>query len=257
MSKSVRVAFSGHNGAELSAILEQPSAPPKAYAMFAHCFTCSKDIPAAKRISQDLRDEGIATLRLDFTGLGESEGEFSATTFSSNVEDLVQAAAFLESEHQAPRLLIGHSLGGAAVISAAAQLSTVRAVAAIAAPSGPEHLERLFVSHRETIEREGEAEVNIGGRPFRIGKKFLDDLQRHTVLEIASELKTPLLVMHAPGDDIVGIEHARRIFEAARHPKSYVSLDGADHLIRHPRDAAYIARMIIAWSSRYLNGHDG
>lgn len=231
-----------------------PEDTPVAYALFAHCFTCSKDLHVTRRISRALAKRDIATLRVDFSGLGESEGEFAETTFSSNIGDLLAAAQYLKDEHEAPKLLIGHSLGGAAVIAASERLKEVRAVATIAAPSDPAHIRRLFTKKEEDIRQQGEAEVSIGGRPFRIKASFLDDLEQHSLIDILEDLKKPLLVMHAPADRIVSIEHARKLFEAAFHPKSFVSLDDADHLLSNPRDARYAAEMIAAWAGRYLNG---
>ena len=247
-----RVTFEGSDGHELSRILDQPTGDVAAYAIFAHCFTCSKDFQATRRVSAALSQRGIATLRLDFTGLGESEGEFAATTFSSNIGDLLAAGAFLSSHYAAPKLLIGHSLGGAAIIAAAAELPSVTALATIGAPSDPAHVRHLFAGHDRALERHGEVEVTIGGRPFRIRQAFVEDLERHTLTDDLASLRLPLLVLHAPADTVVSIEHARRLFEAAYHPKSFVSLDDADHLLRRRRDAEYVAEIVAAWASRYL-----
>jgi fermentation-respiration switch protein FrsA (DUF1100 family) len=247
-----RATFTNEHGEELVGILDMPKEKPIAFALFAHCFTCSKDLHVTKRISRALAERSIATLRVDFTGLGESEGEFAGTTFSSNIDDLIAAAAHLESEYEAPSLLIGHSLGGAAVISACARLKQVRAIATIGAPSDPAHVSHLFTDKETDIRKHGEAEVSIGGRPFRISATFLDDLAAHALTDVLAELKKPLLIMHAPGDKIVSVDHARKLFEAAFHPKSFISLDDADHLLSKPRDARYAAEMIAAWAGRYL-----
>ena len=248
MSKS---EFVGSTGALLAARLEMPVGDPRAFAVFAHCFTCSKDSRAASRIARALTANGIAVLRFDFTGLGESDGDFSNTDFSSNVEDLVAAAAYLETSHRAPSLLIGHSLGGAAVIAAAQKLPAVRAVVTIGAPSDPGHVTALFASSLDTITREGEANVELAGRRFRIRRSLLDDLAEQPQLERIARLDRALLVLHSPVDDTVGVDNARQIYEAARHPKSFVALDGADHLLTRGADATFAASIIAAWASRY------
>jgi fermentation-respiration switch protein FrsA (DUF1100 family) len=257
MSRSERFQFEAAtpDGGLLAGILDTPEDAPRAYALIAHCFTCSKDFPATKRISRALAEQGVATLRIDFTGLGESEGEFAASSFSGNIDDLLAAAAFLEREHRAPTLLIGHSLGGAAVIAAAERLPHARAIATIGAPSDPKHVARLFTNARQDIERDGEAEVSIGGRPFTIKTSFLDDLKRHALTDVLAQLRKPLLILHAPADAVVSIDHARVLFEAAFHPKSFVSLDDADHLLSRPRDAQYTANIIAAWASRYVDNN--
>ncbi len=249
---SKRVTFEGHGGCTLAARLDLPAAPPKAYAIFAHCFTCSKDLFAAGRIAAELNGQGIAVLRFDFTGLGSSEGDFGNTNFSSNVEDLVRAAAWLRDEHAAPQLLVGHSLGGAAVLAAVREIPEVVAVATIGAPADTEHLAELFVDDLGAIERDGEATVQLAGRTFTIRRQLLDDLARHEIVACAAGLDAALLVLHSPVDNTVGIEHAARIYQAARHPKSFVSLDGADHLLSRHVDAEFAARMIGAWAERYL-----
>ncbi len=253
-SRSVR--FTGTQGAELAARLDLPARTPRAYALFAHCFTCSKDTRAAAYISQALAGRGIAVLRFDFTGLGASAGEFAQTNFSSNVGDLLAAAAYLREHHRAAQILVGHSLGGAAVLAAAGQapeqLSEVRAVATLGAPFDPAHVSRLVSAGRTEIESKGEAEVNIGGRPFRIRRQFLDDLDRQDPEKNLASLRKALLVFHSPRDTIVGIDNAAKIFMAAKHPKSFVSLDDADHLLTRAEDAAYAAEVLAAWASRYL-----
>ncbi len=248
-----RVTFPGHNGDMLAARLDLPDGPHLATALFAHCFTCSKDIPAARRIAGRLSAMGIAVLRFDFTGLGHSEGEFSNTTFSSNVEDLTAAAAFLASRGSPPNLLIGHSLGGAAVLRAAKDIASVQAVATIGAPFDPEHVTHNFGGALEHISQTGQAQVNLGGRPFTIRKSFIDDVACQNLTPAISGLGKALLVLHAPLDDVVGIENASQIFMAAKHPKSFVTLDDADHLISRAEDAEYAADVISAWAARYLD----
>ncbi|MEQ9243362.1 bifunctional alpha/beta hydrolase/OsmC family protein [Roseovarius indicus] len=248
-----RFTFTGHSGNELAARLDLPEGPVLATALFAHCFTCSKDIPAAKRISARLAGAGIAVLRFDFTGLGHSEGEFENTSFTSNVEDLVRAAEALKARDMAPSLLIGHSLGGAAVLKAARQIESSRAVVTIGAPFDPGHVTHNFGGALETIEQEGAAEVHLGGRPIRIGKGFVEDVRAESLEGEIARLKKALLVLHAPRDAVVGIENASDIFLAAKHPKSFVTLDEADHLITDPDDAEYAAGVIAAWAAHYLD----
>ncbi len=247
-----KLQFPGHTGEMLAARLDMPDGTPHAYALFAHCFTCSKDIFAASRISASLVERGFAVLRFDFTGLGMSEGEFANTNFSSNVTDLVKAADFLRATHAAPTLLIGHSLGGAAVLAAASEIEEVLAVATIGAPAEPAHVQNQLGDKVELIREHGELEVQLGGRPFRIQKQFLDDLDSNTIRDRVQNLGRALLVMHSRVDDTVGIDNARQIFLAARHPKSFISLDDADHLLRKRRDAEYAASVLAAWASRYL-----
>ncbi len=247
-----RISFAGHSGAMLDARLDLPEGPHLATALFAHCFTCGKDIPAARRIAARLAAMGIAVLRFDFTGLGHSEGEFANTSFTSNVEDLVAACRYLDGEGMSPSLLIGHSLGGAAVLRAAQKMPQIKAVATIGAPFDPAHVTRNFEDALPKIMAKGVAEVSLGGRPFRISKSFLDDIAKGTLTDAVSNLDAALLVLHAPGDEIVGINNASEIFLAARHPKSFVTLDDADHLITRGRDAEYAADIIATWAGRYL-----
>lgn len=252
-----RLRFTGSTGAELAAILELPAGGrPDAWAIFAHCFTCSKDLKAAVAISRTLAGEGIAVLRFDFTGLGQSEGDFAETSFTSNVGDLLAAAGALEDEGASPTILIGHSLGGAAVLQAAHRLPSVRAVATIGAPHDPSHVLRLVESGREEIERDGAATVRIAGRPFRVGRAFLEDLEGERMDRAIGDLGRALLVFHSPVDRVVGIENAAAIYEAARHPKSFVSLDTADHLLTDPMDARYVSRVLAAWAGRYIDAKD-
>ena len=249
---SQRIEFVGSQGDLLAARLDQPIGEQRAYAVFAHCFTCSKDIFAANRMARALAERGIAVLRFDFTGLGHSEGEFANTNFSSNVEDVVLAAEHLRQHYQAPSILIGHSLGGAAVLAAAMRIPDAAAVATIGAPADPEHVQHLFADHVDDIETKGEAEVSLGGRTFRIRKQFLDDIASQDLATAIASMRKALLVLHSPIDDVVSIENATRIFVSARHPKSFVSLDKADHLLSDRKDAEYAADGVAAWASRYM-----
>ncbi|MCK0103601.1 bifunctional alpha/beta hydrolase/OsmC family protein [Pseudohalocynthiibacter sp. F2068] len=248
-----RVTFTGHSGIKLAARLDLPDGPHLGTALFAHCFTCSKDIPAARRIAGRLAGMGIAVLRFDFTGLGHSEGEFENTSFSSNVSDLVAASNYLKERDMAPGMLIGHSLGGAAVLRAADSLPSVKAVVTLGAPFDPGHVTHNFADALPKIQAEGTAEVNLGGRPFRIGRAFVEDVAAENLAPAIAGLKRALLVMHAPRDTIVGVENATQIFTAARHPKSFVTLDNADHLITNSADAEYAAEVIAAWAGRYMD----
>ncbi|MFE6287016.1 alpha/beta hydrolase family protein [Streptomyces sp. NPDC057877] len=247
-----RVEFTGSRGQPLAARLDRPRTPPRAYALFAHCFTCGKDSVAAARVARGLAGRGVAVLRLDFTGLGESGGDFGTTDFTSNVDDLVRAAGHLRERHRAPALLVGHSLGGAAVLAAAPRVPEVRAVATIGAPAETTHVLRLLADSRAEIERTGEAAVRLGGRTFRIRRAFLDDIAAQPQRERVAGLGVPLLVLHSPVDELVGVDNARRIFDAARHPKSFVAIDGADHLLTRARDAEFVADVLAAWGARQL-----
>ena len=248
-----RFDFPNAQGQNLAALLDRPAGEPRAYALFAHCFTCGKDVHAARRIAEGLTALGIAVLRFDFTGLGSSEGEFANTTFSSNVADLVAAADALRRAARAPAILIGHSLGGAAVLAAAADVPEARAVVTIAAPCDPAHVTGLFKDRLDEIGAKGEVEVALAGRPFRISRTFVDDVAEQKLMERIADLRRALLIFHSPTDEVVGIENASRIFTAARHPKSFVSLAGADHLLSRRSDAAYVANVINAWAERYLD----
>ncbi|AAV95563.1 bifunctional alpha/beta hydrolase/OsmC family protein [Ruegeria pomeroyi] len=248
-----RITFAGHDGSQLAARLDLPQGPVLATALFAHCFTCSKDIPAARRIAARLAAMGIAVLRFDFTGLGHSEGEFANTTFTSNVGDLAAAARYLAGRDMAPALLIGHSLGGAAVLRARAQIASVRAVVTIGAPADPGHVAHHFETALPRIQAEGAAEVCLGGRPFRIGRDFVEDIAASALQPAIADLRAALLVLHAPRDETVSIDNASQIFMAAKHPKSFVTLDDADHLISRARDAEYAAEVIAAWAGRYVD----
>ncbi|KGF68222.1 osmotically inducible protein C [Hoeflea sp. BAL378] len=249
---TIRAEFDGHSGAKLAARLDLPAGAIRAWALFAHCFTCSKDTLAAKRISGELAREGIAVMRFDFTGLGSSDGDFASTNFSSNIEDLRAAADWLAEHYDAPEILVGHSLGGAAVLAIAGELASVRAVATIGAPSQASHVIGNFSEHVDEIKARGEAEVDLGGRPFTIKRQFVEDVNAIGLAERIGSMKKALLVLHAPRDEVVGIDNASAIFTAARHPKSFVSLDGADHLLTEEADANYVARVIASWASRYL-----
>lgn len=251
MSKIEKVIFPGSDG-QLDGRLELPSGRPRAFALFAHCFTCSKDIFAAKRIASALTSTGIAVLRFDFTGLGTSEGDFGDTHFSSNVEDLLKAVEFLQENFEAPKILIGHSLGGAAVLSAAVDIPEAKVVVTIGAPFDPGHVAHNFGDHIEDIKEKGVAEVTLGGRKFNIKKEFLDDIESQDQVSKIKNLRKALLIFHAPKDDYVGIENAGNIFQAAKHPKSFVSLFSADHLLTNKEDAIYVAEMIATWAGRYI-----
>ena len=250
---SERFTFQGHTGAMLAARLDMPEGPHLATALFAHCFTCSKDIPAVRRISARLAGAGIAVLRFDFTGLGHSEGEFENTTFTSNVDDLLLAAAELDRRGMAPSLLIGHSLGGAAVLAAARRIDSTRAVATIGAPYDPGHVTHNFGDALDKIAADGSAEVPLGGRKIRIGQGFVENVKAEAIGPEIAALKRALLILHAPRDETVGIENASEIFLQAKHPKSFVTLDDADHLLTRPQDADYAAEVISAWAQRYLD----
>jgi putative redox protein len=253
MPKKTKLQFKNDAGTELAAWLEKPvSSKPKAYVLFAHCFTCSKNLKAIGNISRAMTQKGFAVLRFDFTGLGDSEGEFSDANFSSNIDDLISAARYLESQFQAPSVLIGHSLGGAAVLHVASKLPAVKAVATIGAPSNPEHVKHLIESSEAEIEKNGAAKVNIGGRPFTIKKQFLEDLEEHNMKNVLSNLNVSTLILHSPQDKIVGINNATEIYKALKHPRSFISLDGADHLLSNQEDSFYAGNVIASWAMRYL-----
>ncbi|MEO1659296.1 MAG: bifunctional alpha/beta hydrolase/OsmC family protein [Pseudomonadota bacterium] len=253
MVRPIRLDFEGASGAKLAARLDLPTGPVGAYALFAHCFSCSKDLTASRTIATALTEAGIAVLRFDFTGLGGSGGDFGHTNFSMNLGDLKRAAEFLAENYEPPQLLVGHSLGGAAVLAAAADIPSIKAVATLAAPADVEHVTGQFGDQVEKIRREGKAEVLLAERPFTIEKQFLDDIDNHDIEASVAKLKKPLLVLHAPTDMQVGIDNATKIFSAAKHPKSFISLDTADHLLTNKEDAAYAASVIASWAHRYLN----
>lgn len=254
--QNITVQFENDQGRQLSGTLDMPKTPVTDYALFAHCFTCTHNLKSATNISRSLTEAGIAVLRFDFTGLGRSEGEFGDTNFSSNVSDLLAAARFLEAEYSAPSILVGHSLGGTAVLQAASGIPSAVAVATIGSPADPAHVEHLFGEARDELETSGQADVNIGGRPFTVKKQFLDDLEEHDLYATVGNLRKALLVMHAPLDEIVEIDNAATLYAAAKHPKSFASLDRADHLLSNTADSLYAGRLLAAWASRYLPERD-
>lgn len=247
-----KIDFEGHDGGRLAGLLEYPEEAAKAYVLFAHCFSCGKDIAAASRIARALMARGFAVLRFDFTGLGNSDGDFANTNFTSNMDDLLKAAEFLKSEYRAPSLLIGHSLGGTAALAVASQIPECQGVVTIGAPHDPEHITRHFEDSLESIQRDGEARVDLGGRELTIKKQFVDDVSRISQDNVIGKIKKALLVFHSPLDEVVSIHEAEKIYTAALHPKSFVSLDKADHLLTDKADAEYVASMITAWATRYL-----
>ncbi|MEM7626748.1 MAG: alpha/beta hydrolase [Planctomycetota bacterium] len=250
------ITFPAEDGTPLAGRLDLPpgDTPPIGHAIFAHCFTCSKTLHVVRRVADALNDHGIGVLRFDFTGLGESGGEFAESHFTRNTADLLAAAAFMENEGRPVGLLIGHSLGGAAVLNAAGDLPSVKAVATIGAPADPAHVQHLF--RADGFDEHGRAEVSIGGRPFTISRDFVEQLEGHALERRVGELRRPLMVFHSPIDQTVGIENAERIFKAAKHPKSFVSLGDADHLVSRARDAAYIGHILGAWASFRIGGDD-
>ena len=249
-----KINFTNAEGQQLVGRLELPiNQHPHNFAIFAHCFTCNKNLSAVKNITRELTSNGFGVLRFDFTGLGESEGDFENTNFSGNVDDLISASNYLKENHTAPTLLIGHSLGGAAVIFAASKIDSVKAVATIGAPSNPKHVKHLIQNSVEEIKATGKANVSIGGRPFTIKKQFLDDIETKSLPDVAQNLRKALLVMHSPQDTTVGIENAEQIYVAARHPKSFVTLDGADHLLMKKEDSIYVGSVIATWAKRYIS----
>jgi fermentation-respiration switch protein FrsA (DUF1100 family) len=252
VSGSEIIRFPGAGGLELAARLDRPAGTPRAYALFAHCFTCSKDSLAAYHVCRELGMYGIAALRFDFAGLGDSGGEFGETNFSSNIADVIAAAGFLRANFMAPRILIGHSLGGTALLAAAPHIAEARAVITIGAPCQPSHVRRLMGAAPAEIELRGEAAVSLAGRRFRIRRQLLDDLAQHDTRESISELRKALLVFHSPADTIVDITNATQIFEAAKHPKSFISLDDADHLLTRSADSTFVAAVLSSWASRYV-----
>jgi alpha-beta hydrolase superfamily lysophospholipase len=254
MDRQQKITFTGALGEPLAARIDWPeTGEPRAFALFAHCFSCGIDLSTVSRISRALSEEGIALFRFDFTGIGSSGGDFANTNFSSNVQDLIAASRFMGERFSPPQILVGHSLGGAAALSAADQMPSVKAVATIGAPFTAKHVEHLFAQALDDIRQQGYAQVRLGGRTFNIKKQFIDDLEQQTVADKIAQLRRALLVMHSPVDELVDIENARRIYDAAKHPKSFVSLDDADHLLlKSPKDSIYVARILAAWSSRYI-----
>lgn len=252
-----KVSFKNSDGQELSGRLDFPLiGKPKAYVLFAHCFTCSKSLKSVDHISHAFTQQGMAILRFDFTGLGQSKGDFADTNFSSNLSDLNDAYGFLEENYEAPQIMVGHSLGGAAVLHVSGELKNIKAVATIGAPSTPDHVTHLLDNGRNELEEKGEADVNIGGRTFKMKKQFLEDLENRERDGVIKNLKKSLLVIHSPQDNIVGINNAKEIYEQAMHPKSFISLDGADHLMQKEEDAKYVGSIISSWASRYIEVKD-
>lgn len=248
-----KIYFKNREGVRLSGRLDLPADQnPHNFAIFAHCFTCNKNFHAVRNVSRALASKGFGVLQFDFTGLGASKGDFSDSSFSGNVEDLLAASRFLEEEYQAPRLMVGHSLGGAAAILAAARLDSIQAVATIGSPSSPAHVQHLFQNSLEEIRKSGEALVSIGGRPFTIKKHFLDDLAGSALTQVVKDMRKAILILHSPQDAIVGIDNASELYTAAHHPKSFVSLDGADHLLNREADSLYVGEVIASWAQRYL-----
>jgi len=250
--QSDRVEFSNASGDTLSGVIETPDETPRAWAVFAHCFTCSKNSLAASRVARGLAEQGIGVLRFDFTGLGDSDGAFATSGFSSNVADLIAATDWMAAQGQPVSLMIGHSLGGAATIVAAGQVDSVSAVVTLGAPSDAGHVVEQFKHSVPEIEAKGAAQVSLAGRPFTLSRQFLDDVRAANVTEAAAALRKPLLILHAPGDDVVGIDNATALFLAAKHPKSFVSLDRADHLLTGKDDAGFVVDVIAGWSGRYI-----
>jgi putative redox protein len=251
-----RFDFVNRNGKTLSGQLELPSAKPIAYALFAHCFTCSKNVKAASQVSRRLAENGFAVLRFDFTGLGNSEGDFANSDFSSNVTDLADAADALRERQKPPSLLVGHSLGGAAALIAAGDIASVRAVATIGAPSEPAHVEHLISKTTVRTNPDGSTTIKLGGRELRIGKQFVDDLNSHRIASVLPKSGKPLLIFHSPVDSVVSIDNARELYQSAKHPKSFISVDGADHMLSNPDDADYVASSLATWAARYLPSPD-
>lgn len=252
--KKKKIKFKNKQGQELDAELDLPASKgPHNYVIFAHCFTCNKQFKSVKEISRGLTSEGFGVLKFDFTGLGMSEGEFEETNFSSNIDDLKSAAEYLSENYEAPTLLVGHSLGGAAALKAGSELESIKAIATIGAPFDPEHVAHLFEDKLDEIKESGEAEVHLAGRPFTIKKQFIEDISAQKVKGRLKDMRKSLLIMHSPQDEIVNIENARELYENAIHPKSFISLDGADHLLSNAKDARYAGRVIANWASRYLD----
>ncbi len=251
--KTAKVTFKNSSGHTLSGRLELPIHRfAHNFVLFAHCFTCTKNLSAIRSISNELSSQGFGVLRFDFSGLGDSEGEFEDTNFSGNVEDLIVASDYLQKNHTAPTLIIGHSLGGAAAILAASKIDSIRVVATIGAPSNPNHVKKLIRNNIEEINKSGKGIVNIGGSDFTIKKQFIDDIESNSLSTTINSLEKALLVLHSPQDNIVGIKNAEEIYRSAKHPKSFVSLDGADHLLSRKEDSIYVGNVIAGWASRYL-----
>ncbi|GAB1233565.1 alpha/beta hydrolase family protein [Ferrigenium sp. UT5] len=250
--KTTSINLIGALGHPLAAQLDEPEHGARAVAIFAHCFTCSKDLPVVRRIARTLTQQGFAVLRFDFTGVGQSAGDFAQSNFSSNIEDLVCAADWLAENYQAPALLVGHSLGGTAVLAAAARIKSVKAVATLGAPSEPAHITKMFTAVSAEIERNGKADVQIGSREFEISQQFIENAESYSLLSQLSSLHCALLIFHSPIDTVVGIHHAAAIFKAAKHPKSFMALDRADHMLSNKADAEFVAQILGQWATRHL-----
>lgn len=251
--KREKITFKNSKGITLSGVIEFPEdASPKAFAIFSHCFTCNKNLINVKYVSEALSEKRIATLRFDFTGLGDSGGSFANTNFASNIDDILHASDFLSSNYEAPKLLVGHSLGGAASIIATKKIDSVKALSVLGTPSTLDHIKRLFVNKMDEIIFNGSAMIDVAGRDVEIGKDFVLDLDNYSIKKALNNLDKPLLVLHSPQDEMVNIEHATAIFMAARHPKSFIALDGIDHLIKNIKDARYVGSLIGEWAMRYL-----
>ncbi len=251
--KSERISFVNHNGYELAASIEfPPDQRPFAYAIFAHCFTCNRNLAAVRNISRSLASQGIAVLRFDFQGSGDSDGQFVESNFSTNITDILAAASYLADNYEAPSLLIGHSLGGAATLVAGSRLDSVCCISTIGSPADPAHVTHLMKEALDEIRDRGVAEVFIGGRPFKISRQFVEDLRDKDLDNVIKNLRKSLLILHSPHDKVVGIENAKSIYQAALHPKSFVSLDGADHILRDQSDSKYVGEVIATWAKRYL-----
>jgi uncharacterized OsmC-like protein/alpha/beta superfamily hydrolase len=248
-----KVSFKNRYGETLEGVMDLPFTESiYAYAVFAHCFTCGKNLFAASQISRSLALKGIAVLRFDFTGVGESEGAFEDTNFTTNVTDIEDAAKYLEENYEAPSLAIGHSLGGAAVLFSAQKIPSIEAIVTIAAPSSPDHIVHLFRNSKEEINKEGQATMMIGGREVTIKKQFIEDVKSLSMQDLLRDLHKPILIMHSPSDSVVAINNAAEIYTSANHPKSFVSIDGADHLVKKQKDAEYVSSIIASWATRYL-----
>ncbi|OBX26770.1 putative redox protein [Gelidibacter algens] len=257
--QSTKLNIQNAKGYQLQAYLELPAnQKPNNYAIFAHCFTCNSTLKPVKNISRALTSHGFAVVRFDFTGLGKSEGEFADSYFSANVEDLLAVSDYLKEHYEAPSLLVGHSLGGAAVIVAASKLDSVKAIATIGAPATTAHVKQHFSHHVQEIAQKGDVEVNIGGRPFKINQEFVDDFDKTDLPEVTKQLRKPILIMHAPFDKVVGIDNAHKLYKSAHHPKSFISLNDADHLLLNEKDSSYVGNMIGAWVQGYFDtsNHD-
>ncbi|MCH7926996.1 MAG: OsmC family protein [Candidatus Dadabacteria bacterium] len=250
--ETLNLTFKNRNNMELSARLDLPTGKPKTYALFAHCFSCSKNIKAAYHISHSLAHKGIAVLRFDFTGIGDSEGQFEDTNFSSNVDDIVDASNYLVDHYESPKILIGHSLGGTAVIKAAKSLKDLKAIVTIGSPFKPSHVEKIITNSGET-DKQMDYSIKLGNKTFKIKKQFLDDLKDSDINDDLSSLNKALLVMHSPFDNVVSIDSASDIFLKAKHPKSFISLDNADHLLSEQSDSIYVGKLISEWASKYID----